>query len=312
MSAYDASAAEVAGAFRDAPGGGFVLVLTASVERGLPDDAIARAAELAGCTAYPIRRLGPAAAEIAAPSRDDVDRIDWSSLLASIDVNAVPAVGRRKRLLIADMDSTMIPVECIDELADLAGVGAEVAAITERAMAGELDFEGALTERVALLAGADVALIDRVFEERIALNPGARVLVRTMAAAGAHTMLVSGGFTAFTARVAAEAGFAEHRANTLNFEGHRLAGSVAPPILGRAAKKAALEEALSARGLAPSDALAVGDGANDLAMVELAGLGVAFRAKPRLAEGADALIEHAGLEALLALQGYAADELTTD
>ncbi|MEL6769204.1 MAG: phosphoserine phosphatase SerB [Pseudomonadota bacterium] len=312
MSDHNASAAEVAGAFSSLGIPGFVAVLTAAAARGLSDREIDRAVHVLAAEDNPSRRLGPAAAEIALsfmPARGDVD---WPTILPGVDVNVVPVAHRRKRLLIADMDSTMIPVECIDELADMAGVGAEVAAITERAMAGELDFEGALTERVALLAGAEVALLERVFAERIALNPGARALVRTMAAAGAHTMLVSGGFTFFTERVAAVAGFAENRANTLEMADGRLTGRAVPPILGRAAKQAALEEALAALGLTPAEAMAVGDGANDLAMVEAAGLGVAFRAKPRLADAADARIDHAGLEALLALQGYAADELAAD
>ncbi|MEM6679456.1 MAG: phosphoserine phosphatase SerB [Pseudomonadota bacterium] len=283
---------------------GQVLVLTADPAAGLSDDQIAIALRASGAADRALRRLGPAAAEIAVGE----GAADWAALLPGVDVNAVPATDRRKRLLIADMDSTMIPVECIDEVADAAGVGAEVAAITERAMAGDLDFEGALTARVALLDGLETAALDRVLAERIALNPGARRLVRTMDALGAHTMLVSGGFTFFTSAIAARAHFAEHRANTLEIADGRLTGRVVPPILGRAAKKIALEEALAARGLAAFDAIAVGDGANDLAMVEAAGLGVAFRAKPVLAAAADAQIVHGGLAALLALQGISDDE----
>ncbi|MEM6971311.1 MAG: phosphoserine phosphatase SerB [Pseudomonadota bacterium] len=284
------------------------VVLTAPRERGLSDADLSVAARaLAG----EVRRLGPASAEIMLESVLPPALEAVAALLPGIDVNAVPAVGRRKRLLVADMDSTIIPVECIDELADLAGVGAEVAAVTGRAMRGELDFDGALEARVALMAGADAGLIDLVLAERITLNPGARTLVATMAAHGAHTMLVSGGFTAFAGPVAGRAGFAEVRANTLGIADGRLSGSVGLPILGREAKLEAMDGALAARGLSTADALAVGDGANDLAMVRSAGLGVAFRAKPALAAEADARIEHAGLDALLALQGYAEGEIVT-
>ncbi len=228
-----------------------------------------------------------------------------------LDLNAVPAEGRRKRLLIADMDSTIIPVECIDELADYAGVKAEVARITGEAMAGGLDFAEALRARLALMQGLSESVLERVFAERVSLNPGARVLARTMAAHGAHTALVSGGFTFFTARVAAAAGFAEHRANELIFEGGRLAG-VAEPILGGAAKLAALEEITARLGLDPAAAIAAGDGANDLGMVEAAGLGVAYHAKPALEAAADAVIRHADLTALLHLQGYAEAAFSRD
>ncbi|MEL6337763.1 MAG: phosphoserine phosphatase SerB [Pseudomonadota bacterium] len=284
------------------------IVLTASVERGLADADIDLAAYSLSAEDAPVRRLSPAAAEIAVMDRAAFDRADWAVILPGVDVNAVPVAGREKRLLIADMDSTVIGCECLDELADLAGFGAQVSAVTERAMAGELDFEGALTARVAFLENAPEALIEQVWAERIRLNPGAETLVRTMAARGAHTMLVSGGFTVFTARVAAAAGFAEHRANTLEIADARLTGRVVPPILGRAAKRQALDAALAARGLSLADALAVGDGANDLAMVEAAGLGVAYHAKPVLAAAADARIAHAGLEALLALQGIATSD----
>jgi phosphoserine phosphatase len=290
--------------------GAVAVVLTAEAERGLSDAEIARAAGLLGNGADAPRRLGPAAAEILVEHAPALGPL--AAALPEIDVNAVPAEGRRRRLLVADMDSTIIPVECIDELAAMAGVGPEVARVTERAMAGELDFEGALAARVALLDGVSVDTLERVFEERIRLNPGARALAATMAAHGAHTMLVSGGFTFFSEKVAALAGFAEHRANTLVSDGGRLTGRVAEPILGREAKRATMEEALAARGLTATDALAVGDGANDAAMVEAAGLGVAFRAKPVLETVADAAIRHAGLEALLALQGYAEDEIVRD
>lgn len=250
--------------------------------------------------------LGPDAAEIACAARPAC------ADLPGIDVNALSAHGRRKRILLADMDSTMIGVECIDEIADMAGLKAEVAAITDRAMEGALDFEAALEARVALLAGLPVEMLDRVLEKRIRLNPGARVLVRTMAALGAMTALVSGGFTWFTERVATRAGFAEHRANTLQIADGRLSGTVAAPIVGREAKLAALNEIAARSGTTPADALAIGDGANDLAMVEAAGLGIAYRARPVLADRADARIRYADLTAALHLQGVHADGFVRD
>lgn len=281
-----------------------VLVLTAPAARGLADDEIAAIAREAG--GGDPRRLGGAAAEIPLDSPPDLDALRAAH--PDIDLNAVPAEGRRKRFLIADMDSTIIPVECIDELADYAGVRTQVAAITERAMAGELDFAGAVRARLELMLGLPESVLERVFAERIRLNPGAATLVRTMAAHGAHTALVSGGFTCFTARVAEAAGFAEHRANRLIFEDGRLTG-VAEPILGREAKLAAIEEIAARLGATPAEAVAVGDGANDLAMIEAAGLGVAYRAKPALAARAEAVIRHADLTALLYLQGYSEAEL---
>jgi phosphoserine phosphatase len=218
-----------------------------------------------------------------------------------------PLEGRRKKLLIADMDSTIINVECIDELADFAGVKAQVSAITERAMRGELDFEAALRERVAMLKGLPIADLQRVYDERIQLNPGARTLVRTMAANGARCVLVSGGFTFFTGRVAQAALFQAHRGNTLGEADGVLTGTVGEPILGRAAKLETLKEEAAARQLPLSATLAIGDGANDLAMIEAAGLGVAYRAKPIVAAQADARIDHTDLTTLLYFQGYAAD-----
>lgn len=225
---------------------------------------------------------------------------------APVDVAVVAAAHRRRKLLIADMDSTIIGQECIDELADMMGLKPHVAAITERAMRGEIDFEPALRERVALLAGLTRAGLEEVVRERITLTPGATALVATMKAAGAHTALVSGGFTFFTERVAALVGFHEHRANELIFDGDVLAGRVAEPILGRDAKRTALLELGAALGCAREDTLAVGDGANDLAMLEAAGLGVAFRAKPAVGAMADVRIDHGDLTALLFLQGYTA------
>jgi len=222
-----------------------------------------------------------------------------------IDIVVQPLASRRKRLFVADMDSTMIEQECIDELADYVGLKAHVAAITERAMRGEIAFEPALRERVALLKGLPVAVVDEVLAKRITLMPGGRTLVATMRANGAYTCLVSGGFTLFTSRVAAMVGFDEHRGNTLIVEDGKLAGRVQEPVLGREAKLAALIELRDRLGLSPQDTLAAGDGANDLAMIEAAGLGVAYHAKPKVAEAAQARIDHGDLTALLYLQGYA-------
>jgi phosphoserine phosphatase len=222
--------------------------------------------------------------------------------LADIDIIVQPAHRpRRKSLLIADMDSTMIQCECIDELADYAGLKAEVAAITEAAMRGDLDFEAALDARVALLAGMDAAVLDECRRERVRLMPGAQTLVRTMAANGAHTLLVSGGFTAFTAPVAAEIGFAAQHANTLLIENGRLTGKVARPIVDASVKRAQL----LAAGVPLPATLAVGDGANDIPMLEAAGLGIAYHAKPRAAAAADAAVRHGDLTVLLRAQGYA-------
>lgn len=229
-----------------------------------------------------------------------------------LDVCAQPWDGRKKHLLIADMDSTIIGCECIDELADFAGVKDKVSDITERAMRGELDFEAALRERVAMLKGLPLADLQRAYDERVRLNPGARTLVRTMTANGAKAFLVSGGFTFFTSRVAQAAGFDANRANTLIEADGALAGLVGDPILGREAKLAALREEAATAGLELSATLAVGDGANDLAMIEAAGLGVAYRAKPIVSAQADAKVDHADLTALLFFQGYKADEFVTD
>jgi len=233
----------------------------------------------------------------------------WDDLQAmGVDLAVQGVEGRRKRMLLADMDSTMIGQECIDELAEEAGVGAHVRAITARAMNGELDFEGALLERVALLRGLPEAVIGQVLERRITLAPGGRELVATMKAHGAHAALVSGGFTAFTARIAADLSFDEHRANTLLAERGALTGDVARPILGRDAKIAALEEIAARLGIAEADVLAVGDGANDLGMLGRAGLGVALHAKPAVAAACDVRVNHGDLTALLFLQGYGREE----
>jgi phosphoserine phosphatase len=231
-----------------------------------------------------------------------------SALVAHpVDVVVQPSAHRRKRLLVADMDSTMIGQECLDELADKVGLKSRIAAITERAMSGETAFEPALRERVALLRGLPLRIIDEVLAERIRANPGALALVHTMRAHGAHTCLVSGGFTLFTDRVAAMIGFHENRANRLVIEAGRIEG-VEEPILGRNAKLATLLGLTEKLGLARELTLAVGDGANDLAMLEAAGLGVAYRAKPKVAASAHARIDHGDLTALLYIQGYSREE----
>lgn len=228
-----------------------------------------------------------------------------------LDVNIVSAVGRRKKLLVADMDSTIICCECIDELADMAGIKPKVAAITERAMRGEIDFAAALRERVALLKGLPVRELDRVYRERVRLNPGARIMAATMRAHGARSLLVSGGFTYFTSRVAADAGFQENHGNSLLDDGAILTGKVGEPILGREAKMKALEDAVARFGIAFDDALAIGDGANDLDMIGRAGLGVAYHAKPVVAAAAGCSISHGDLTAVLYLQGYRAEEFVS-
>jgi phosphoserine phosphatase len=225
-----------------------------------------------------------------------------------IDVVVQPQLDRRKRLFLADMDSTMIGQECIDELADFAGLKAHVADITERAMRGEIAFEPALRERVALLKGLSVDVVDEVLKTRIAPTPGGRELVMTMRAHGAYTCLISGGFTLFTNAVAAMIGFQENRANELKVADGKLTGLVTEPIVGRAAKLATLVELREAFDLDNLDTLAVGDGANDLGMIEAAGLGVAYHAKPAVAAAADVRVDHGDLTALLYMQGYRRDE----
>ncbi|MHC1947409.1 phosphoserine phosphatase SerB [Bradyrhizobium sp. UFLA06-06] len=225
-----------------------------------------------------------------------------------IDIVVQPRIARRKKLFLADMDSTMIGQECIDELADFAGLKAHVAAITERAMRGEIEFESALRERVALLKGLPVSVVDEVLDKRITLTPGGRELVMTMRAHGAYTCLISGGFTLFTKVVAAKVGFQENRANQLQVAGGKLTGEVVEPILGRATKLATLIELTESFDLDEIDTLVVGDGANDLGMIQAAGLGVAYHAKPAVAAAAAVRIDHGDLTALLYAQGYRRDE----
>jgi len=230
-------------------------------------------------------------------------------LVPATDVVLQNVANRRKKLFLADMDSTMIQQECIDELADYAGLKAHVAAITKRAMRGEIAFEPALRERVALLEGLSVSVVDEVLRERIKLTPGARTLIATMRANGARTCMVSGGFTLFTDRIAAMIGFDENRANSLTLvDGHKLAGKVAEPIFGRDGKRAALIELRQELKLAKDATMAIGDGANDLDMILEAGLGIAFHAKPKVAAEAPARIDHGDLTALLYVQGYRHEE----
>jgi phosphoserine phosphatase len=252
------------------------------------------------------------AVDIPFEGSDDIKAIETSLRQARgdlpIDIVVQPAAFRRKKLFLADMDSTMIGQECIDELADFAGLKAHVAGITERAMRGEIEFEPALRERVALLRDMPVGVVDEVLAKRITPTPGGRELVATMRAHGGWTCLISGGFTLFTSAVAAMIGFQENRANELLVADGKFIGEVREPILGRAAKLATLIELRESFDLDTIDTLVTGDGANDLGMIEAAGLGVAYHAKPAVAAAAAARIDHGDLTALLYAQGYRRDE----
>ncbi|MGJ0393995.1 MAG: phosphoserine phosphatase SerB [Methylocystis sp.] len=267
----------------------------------------------AGLGDLPLDWLAPDVAADAFFDAHDLDaaraRLQAALAGAPVDVIVQPAAGRRKRLLVADMDSTMIEQECIDELAGLIGIRDRISAITERAMAGELNFETALKERVALLAGVTLDQIEMIVA-RITLTPGARALVQTMRAHGAHTALVTGGFTQFTAPVAARVGFDETFANRLEIVERALTGVVVEPVQGREGKRAALVRLRERLGLPRAATLAIGDGANDLDMLREAGLGVAYHAKPKVAEAARARINHADLTALLYAQGYRREDFS--
>ncbi len=242
---------------------------------------------------------------------DNLDSV-WADLQElKVDVLVHPSTGRKKRLLLADMDSTMIQQECIDELADYAGVGVQVAGITARAMNGEIEFEGALRERVGLLKGLDQAVLESVLAERITYMPGGKTLLSTMKASGGYAALVSGGFTAFTGPVAEHLGFDEHRSNNFVITGGVLTGDVIPPIFGKEAKVEALDDLTAKLGLTDDEVLAVGDGANDLGMLTRAGMGVALHAKPSVQAQADFRVNHGDLTALLFLQGYSAEEFVS-
>jgi phosphoserine phosphatase len=287
--------------------------LISSPARPAVDDAAVRAARaVLPDPAAPLVLARSIAVDIpfggAGEPRALTERLRQALAGAPLDVAVQPLADRRKRLFLTDMDSTMIDQECIDELADYVGLKPRVAAITERAMRGEIEFEPALRERVQLLRGLPVSAIEEVIDKRITLMPGGRALVATMRANGAHTCLVSGGFTLFTEKIAARLGFDEQRANRLVIEGGKLAGRVEEPILGRDGKLAALNDLMRRLRLHREETLVAGDGANDVPMIEAAGLGVAFRAKPVLAAAARARIDHGDLTALLYLQGYRRDE----
>jgi phosphoserine phosphatase len=300
----------------------YVATLISAPDRQVVTDALARQAARYLPHGRPVDWLAPGVAVDVAFLIEDAEPSEVSALLKDmtgdlrdiigrepVDVVLQPQDNRRKKLLVADMDSTMIQQECIDELADFAGVKDRVAAITERAMRGELAFEPALRERVALLKGLPISIINRVIDERIKLTPGGTALVATMRAHGAYTCVVSGGFTAFTVRLAAMMGFDEQRANTLLTDASgNLTGEVAEPIIGREAKLETLIGLREKFSLRREDTLAVGDGANDIPMVEEAGLGVAFHGKPALADIAAARVDHGDLTALLYAQGYRREE----
>ena len=266
---------------------------------------------VAGLAVKGASSLGPQALDLlVAGAALDALRSDALAAIEGlpVDVCVQPPEGRRKRLFLADMDSTIINVECLDELADFAGMKAQIAAITERAMCGELEFEVALRERVGMLKGLADSALQRCYDERVRLNPGAATLVRTMAAHGVRCVLVSGGFTFFSQRVADLAGFHANRANNFVIEAGKLTGAMGMPILGREAKLAALNQESAALSITPGAVMTVGDGANDLAMIKASGLGIAYHAKPVVAAQAHARVDHVDLTALLYFQGYRAED----
>jgi phosphoserine phosphatase len=288
-------------------------VATLIAPKGLDSTALDRARALLPQAGDLVWLAAGTAADIAFTPNAEIDQRALAASLREaiglgIDAVVQPSAHRRKKLFLADMDSTMIGQECIDELAAYVGLKEHVANITERAMRGEIAFEPALRERVALLKGLPVSVVGEVIEKHITLTPGGRTLVATMRAHGAHTCLVSGGFTLFTSRIAAMVGFDEARSNRLVVEGDHLAGTVEEPVFGRDAKLAALRELRTRFHLAPEQTLVTGDGANDLAMILDAGLGVAYHAKPKVAEAAAARVDHADLTALLYVQGYPREE----
>jgi phosphoserine phosphatase len=288
---------------------GYTLTLVAARDTTLAPALIARVRDAVAGSAPEILSPGEAA-DIPVPAAPDMVVVRAALAGAAVDAIATPAAGRRKSLLVADMDSTIVTGETLDELADFAGLRAKISAITARAMNGELNFKSALRERVAMLRGLPVDALEQTWK-RIRLTSGARELVATMRAHGACAALVSGGFSFFTGRVAALCGFDLHRSNTLLDDGAALTGQVAEPILDRDTKLDMLTRLAAERGLPLSATLAVGDGANDLDMLRAAGLGVAFRAKPIVAAEARARVDHADLRALLFAQGYRADQIVS-
>lgn len=303
------------------PGSIPILSLIAAPGSGSIDEDLARqiGTELDADAAGPSQWLAAGEAwEVPLAAHSSPDALLRPRVMALIgsrpvDVNLLAPRGakRRKALLVADMESTIIEQECLDELADFAGVRPRIAAITERAMRGELDFEAALKERVGLLAGLDANVLQEIYDRRVTVMPGAGMLIATLKAHGATCALVSGGFTFYTERIARRLGFDVQQANSLDVADGRIAGTVATPILGREAKLEALQRLARERGITADDTLATGDGANDLAMIKAAGLGVAFRAKPIVAEQAAASLRHGDLTGLLYLQGYTRAEFAT-
>jgi phosphoserine phosphatase len=296
-----------------------VATLIANEANPAITDAVLAEARAVLATEHQPRILhGEVAAELLVPGEPPAasamtERLRRTFVDEPIDVAVLPhGPHRRKRLFLADMDSTMIAQECVDELADIVGLKQHVSSITERAMRGEIAFEPALRERVALLKGLSVAVIEDLIRDRLTLTPGGATLVRTMRAHGAHTCLVSGGFTLFTGPIGRRIGFDEDRSNRLSVADGHLTGTVEEPIIGKAAKRDTLVELRARLGIGPVETLAVGDGANDLAMLSEAGLGVAYHAKPTVAQVAHVRIDHGDLTALLYLQGYGASEFVAN